>query len=138
MAAGLLVADAGEDARRHLHDRRPDAELGCDSGDLEADQAAADHEQVLGIRRSAALRMLRVSFGAQVVDVRCAERELGDFTDHRAGRDHQRVIGKLAAVMESDGFGGTIDRRTDSAGFDVHVVAARPPGPAMSASSGCA
>ena len=117
----LLVAYAGEDARRHLDHRGPYAELRCHSGDLEADQATADHEQVLALTERS-FELLRVSFGTQVVDVRCAERELGDFTNHRAGRDHQRVIVKLSAVMESDRFGGTIDGRTDSAGFDVHVM----------------
>ena len=65
----------------------------ADGGDLEADQAAADDEQVLALTERR-LELLRVSFGAQVVDVRCPERQLRDFADHRAGRDHQRVVGQ--------------------------------------------
>ena len=43
---GLLVADPGEDARRHLDHRGAHAELGRRGGDLEPDQAAADDDEM--------------------------------------------------------------------------------------------
>ena len=70
---GLLVAHPREDARCHLDDGDVDAEFASGRCDLETDQAAADHREMLrGLEfRGEGIGM---GFGAQVVDTRRAER----------------------------------------------------------------
>ena len=71
---GLLVAHPREDARRDLDDGDRNAKLAGGSRDLEADQAAAHHREMPGGLEPRGKR-IGMSFGAQIVDPRCAERQ---------------------------------------------------------------
>jgi hypothetical protein len=106
---GLLVAHPREDARRDLDDGNADAELAGGSGDLEADQASADHREM---PRGLELRGERVavSFGAQIVDAWRAERQHRQLAHRRPGGDDERVIGQAPARRRDHRADGAIDR----------------------------
>jgi hypothetical protein len=125
MRAPVSSSHAGENARRHFDHRRLHPDLGGGGGDLEADQSAADHDQVLRclqLRRQRA----RVGFGAQIVDTRHAERQQRDLAHDRAGGDHQRVIGQPPAGLGHHLPGGGVDRGATCLEFERDVVAGEP------------
>ena len=119
--AGLLVAHAGEDARHHLDHGGAHAELRRRRRDLEPDQPAADHHQML---RLAQLRRerARLGLGAQIVHPRHAERQRRDLAHHRAGREDERVVGQAPAVGGHDRAPGAVDRVDGRVQHQVHAV----------------
>ncbi len=123
----ILVADAGQDARRDLDDRDLDAELRGRRRHLEPDQATADDGEMPG-RLELPRQRDGMRLGAQVVHARRAERQRRDLAHHRAGRDDQRRIGEAPARSGDDFTCRAFDRGDP----ECRARAGRPHGPPCS------
>ncbi len=124
---GLVVArhgladDAAHDAVGHLQHRDIHAELAAGRGDLEADVAAADdHGAMPGPRLLA--QLVGIVQRLQVVDAGESGARQADAPRPAAGRQHQRVVAQVRAVVQRDAARGPVDVRRAATKPQVHAM----------------